>query len=110
MLQGYEGRCDQVLEAIKSPRLTQHELARAQDLYRNLKDELKLEAAQLRKRWNSMSRAEQCFYDPAICKAAIALKPRTDSNPKNSNWVGALLDARSEFSYYLHNMNRAEPS
>ena len=107
LLQGYEARCDQVLDAIKEKPLSAHELSRAQDLYRNLKTELKHEAAQLQKRWDTMSRAEQCFSDPAIRKAAIALKPATNSNPSSSNWIGALLDARGEFSYYLLNLNRA---
>jgi hypothetical protein len=105
---GYEGRCVQVLDAIKDgAQLTPDGLERARALYTSLKQEIKAEAADSVKRWNTMSRAESCFYDQAIRRASIALKPKTNSNPKTSNWVGALINARGEFSYYLHNLNKA---
>jgi hypothetical protein len=76
--------------------------------YRSLKADLK-EASKygtLSGRRRAMSRAEECFYAPAVRRAALDLRPPTNSNPLTSGWLSAVFEAQSEFSYWLHGLDK----
>lgn len=106
-LLGFQSRCKQISNEIGDHKsLTINEKAKLQELYTSLKADLKTESAALRKSWNDLSRAEECFYEPAIRKAAIALRPAINSNPITSRWFSALYDCEGEFSYVLFNMEK----
>jgi hypothetical protein len=49
---------------------------------------------------------ERYYFAPAMRKAAISLRIRSNTNPITSNWLGSLLDAETEFSYYLHQLHK----
>lgn len=98
-LLGFQSRCNQISNEIGDRKsLTIDEKAKLQELYTSLKSDLKAESAALRKAWDDLSRAEECFYEPAIRKAAIALRPATNSNPITSGWFSALDDCEGELS------------
>lgn len=110
-LLGYQARSNQVSEAIgEKRRLTPVETEHVRGLYTSLKNDLKAEAAEFRKRWDHLSRVESCFYEPAIRKAAIALSPATNSNPITSDWMSALFDVEHELSYCLHGLEKVATS
>lgn len=106
-LLGYQAQCSQIMDGIGDRvTLSADERSKLQDLYTNLKSDLKTEAAALWKSRDNLSRAEECFYEPAIRKAAVALRPATNSNPITSRWFSALYDCEGEFSYILHSMGK----
>lgn len=106
-LLGFQSRCKQISNAIGDRKSLQiDEKTKLQELYTNLKADLKAESAVLRKSWDYLSRAEECFYEPAIRKAAIALRPATNSNPITSGWFSALYDCEGELSYVLFNIEK----
>ncbi|QPS74843.1 hypothetical protein [Delftia acidovorans] len=108
-LLGFQSRCKQISNEIGERKsLTIDEKERLQELYTSLKADLKAESAALRKCWDDLSRAEECFYEPAIRKAAIALRPATNSNPITSGWFSALYDCEGEFSYVLFNLEKLD--
>ena len=106
-LAAFEARCEEIMMLLGEKRyLPQDERERVQDMYRSLKTDLK-EAAKygtLSGMREPLSRAESAFYDGAIRKAHIALRPATNSNPITSRWFGAVHEAQMEFSYYRHNL------
>lgn len=105
----FENRCNEIANLIGDKRrIDPYERGELERLYKALKSDLK-EAA----KYGTMSgsrgprtRIESAFYDPAVRKAHIALRPPTNSNPLTSRWTGALWEAGSEFSYFLHQMDR----
>ena len=108
-LRGFELRCEAVIDMLDGKRhLSPGERSEIEALYRTLKDDLKKAAKHgtLSGRRDAKSRVEECFYAPAVSRAAIDLRPPTNSNPIVSGWLSALLAARSEFSYWLHSLNR----
>lgn len=108
----FEARCDRIMVLLgEKRRLNPDELADVQEQYRSLKSDLK-EAAKAPyvhepKRARELSVCESAFYDPAVRKAHIALRPATNSNPIRSGWFAAVHEAQMEFSYYRHNLTRA---
>lgn len=81
------------------------EIGELNELYRSLKKDVKDATKRGRV---SIGRAkeptdwERYYYAPAMMKAANSLRAKTNTNPITSNWLGSLLDAELEFSYYLH--------
>jgi hypothetical protein len=49
---------------------------------------------------------ERYYFAPAMRKAAISLRARSNTNPITSNWLSSLLDAGMEFSYHLHQLQK----
>lgn len=103
----FENRCNDISNRIGSKHhIDPYERSELEHLYKALKFDLK-EAAKcgtLSGRREPQTRIESAFFDPAVRKAHIALRPATNSNPLTSRWVGALWEAGSEFSYFLHQM------
>lgn len=103
----FERKCEEILTLLGEKRsLQSHEREEVERLYKSLKSDLK-EAAKygtLSQRRVPLTRAEKCFYDPAVRRAAIDLRPATNSHPISSRWLGAVLEARSELSYWLHSL------
>lgn len=109
-LAAYETRCAEISRLIGDKRwLSAHELEHVRSLYAVLKADIRQAAhvPTLDQRKRALTRAEQCFWDPAIRRAAVDLRPATNTNPIRSNWIGALVEARSEFSYWRHNLQSA---
>ena len=104
----FKRRCDAIAVMLQGKTgLRLHEREELRTLYEALKRDLKAAAKNgtLSGSRTALSRAEQCFYDPAVRRAAIDLRPATNSHPLNGNWMGARYEAGSEFSYYLHNVS-----
>ena len=103
----FEQRCDEILALLGEKRgLSPLERSEIEDRYRSLKADLK-EASKYRTlsgRRQPLTRAEACFYDPAVRRAAVDLRPATNSHPISSRWFSAVYEARSEFSFWLHNL------
>jgi hypothetical protein len=111
-LREYERRCEEILSLLADKRhLLPNERSTVEELYRALKEDLKRAAKHgtLSGNRQPQTRAEQCFYDPALRRAAIDLRPATNSNPISSRWFGAVSEARSELSYWLHNLAALPP-
>jgi len=106
-MQRFEARCEEILILIGDKRtLSAYERSEVSVLYLRLKEDLK-EAAKygtLSAKRTPLTRVEQCFYDPAVRRAHIDLKPKTNSHPIHGRWFSAVFEAKSEFSYWLHNM------
>ena len=106
-LREFERRCVAILELLgEKHSLSQSERQEATRLYTLLKSDLKDAAKHgtLSGRREARSRVEECFFDPAVRRAHIDLRPATNSHPVSSRWFAAVFEARSEFSYWLHNM------
>lgn len=107
-LRSYEQRCEEILTLLDDKRsLFPTEREEARRLYESLKNDLKAAAkhGMLSKRRERQSRTEECFYEPAVRQAAIALRPATNTNPLTSGWFHAVSDAESELSYWLHSID-----
>ncbi len=112
VMRAFERRCDEILALLGDKRyLTRNERMQIELLYRGLKDDIKRAAKHgtLSGLRAPLSRAEQCFYDPAVRRAATDLRPATNSNPITSRWFSAINDARGEFSYWLSNLEQNYP-
>lgn len=111
-MEEFEARCDRIMLLLGDKRrLDPDELADVREQYTSLKTDLK-EAAKAPyvhepKRARELSVCESAFYDPAVRKAHIALRPATNSNPISSRWFSAVHEAQMEFSYYRHNLTGA---
>lgn len=106
-MRAFENRCNEISARIgEKKRLEPYERSELEQLYKALKSDLGAAAkcGTLSGRREIQTRIESAFYDPAVRKAHIALRPATNSNPLTSKWVGALWEAGSEFSYFLHQM------
>jgi len=106
----FEARCEVIMTLLdEKRRLTQGEREHAESLYRALKDDFKAaaKAGTVDGRRGEPTEAERCFYQPAVQRAAQALRPATNSHPIQSNWFSAVHEAQMEFSYWRHNMQRA---
>ena len=107
----FEARCEQIMAILADKKhLAPFERDEVQALYRQLKDDLKAAAKSgsiygARSR-DQLTRAEFAFYDPAVRRAAIDLRPATNSNPITSRWFSAVHEAQMEFSYYRHGLDK----
>lgn len=104
---GFHRRCEEILTLLGEKRwLSTHKRLEVERLYRSLKHDLKEAAGTgtLSRRRRTMTRVESCFFDPSVRRAAIALRPATNSNPISSRWFAAVYEAQLELSYWLHNM------
>ncbi|MDI1340001.1 hypothetical protein [Polaromonas sp.] len=103
----FESRCEDLMSLLaEKRRFSPGERDHAESLYRALKDDLK-EAAKcgtVSGKRQEPTEAERCFYQPAVQRAALALRPATNSHPVQSNWFSAVHEAQMEFSYWRHNM------
>jgi hypothetical protein len=74
-----------------------------EERYRSLKNDLKAAAKApflhqpMRNR--ELTLCESAFYDPAVRKAAIALRPATNSNPIASRWYSAVSEAQMHYRH-----------
>lgn len=106
-MRSFEQRCEKILALLGDKRsLSPFERSEIEGRYRSLKADLK-EASKygtVSGRRQPLTRAETCFYYPAVRRAAIDLRPATNSNPISSRWFSAVYEARSQFSYWLHNL------
>lgn len=103
----FEQRCAEILALLGEKRsLSPFERSEIEGRYRSLKADLKgaSKYGTLSGRRQPLTRAEACFYDPAVRRAAVDLRPATNSHPISSRWFSAVYEARSEFSYWLHNL------
>jgi hypothetical protein len=110
-LREWQDRCKAIIALLANKKtLSRYERAEATELYTSLKNDLK-EAAKrgtLSGRREPMTRAESAFYDPAVRKAHIAMRPKTNSHPLTNRWLSAMFETEGEFSYVLHQMDRAQ--
>ena len=109
-LRKWQDRCKEIVTFLANKQtLSRYEHQEVALLYTSLKGDLK-EAAKrgtLSGRREPMTRAESAFYDPAVRKAHIAMRPKTNSHPIHGRWLSAMFEAEHEFSYVLHQMGRA---
>lgn len=111
-LDAFTARCDELMLILdEKPRLSAAGRERAQGLYRSLKEDLKAAAKApyvhpVRGK-RPLTPCESAFYEPAVKRAAIDLRPATNSNPLSSQWFGAVYEAQMEFTYYAHNLRDA---
>ncbi|OUM01657.1 hypothetical protein [Variovorax sp. JS1663] len=108
----FEARCEEIMTLLGEKRwLPPAEREAVEELYRSLKNDLKTAAkapfVHQPTRNRALTVCESAFYDPAVRKAAIALRPATNSNPIGSHWYSAVHEAQMEFSYYRHSLKRA---
>lgn len=110
-LEELEKRCERVLALLGDKRhLTLREREDVEILYRELKSDLKAAAMHgtLSRTNRDKTRAEQCFLDPALRRAALSLRPAVNSNPISSRWFSAISEARMELAYWRYNLERAQ--
>lgn len=111
-LASFEDRAREIIARIDGRRsIAPSEKDELQTLYSSLKEDVK-SAARLGKVVSDRQEQtgwERYYFTPAMLKAANGLRAKTNSHPINSNWIGSLLDASTEFSYYLSMLERDRP-
>lgn len=110
-MQGLEKRCGDLADQIGGAgHLSPSARGEISAAYAELKTDLKTAAkfGTVDGTRRSQSRGEQCFFGPAVKRAAIALRPATNSHPIHSRWTHSLLEARREFSYYLAQLEASQ--
>lgn len=106
-MQELERRCETILVMLGGKKtISRFEQSEVSVLYLRLKEDLKAASkyGTLDGKRRPRTRAEECFYDPAVRRAHIDLRPKTNSHPISGRWFSAVFEAKSEFSYWLHNM------
>ena len=108
VMRQFEKRCNALSKLVNEKMSNRHARPELEHLYKDLKADLKQAAkyGTLSGRRQPLTRIESAFFDAAVRRAHIALRPATNSNPQKSHWVGALFEAGSEFSYYLYQMDK----
>jgi hypothetical protein len=112
-LADFEARCEEMMELLNEKhQLRPDERSYIEALFRSLKEDLKRAAkyGTITGERRPQNRAEQCFYDPAVRRAAIDLRPATNSHPITSRWFAAICEAKMEFSYYRNQIDGAHDS
>lgn len=111
-LDSFERRTREIVDRIDGKRsIGAFDRDELQSMYSTLKEDFKTAAklgkvAQDRK---GQTDWERHYFAPAMLKAANGLRAKTNSHPINSNWIGSLLDAACEFSYYLAMLQKDRP-
>jgi pantothenate synthetase len=79
------------------------ERAKATEMYRSLKDDLKEDCRRLSRKESQgeATHIESAFLLPAVCDASTKLRPATNTNPITSRWTDAVYDARIDIYYFL---------
>jgi hypothetical protein len=106
-LKYFESQCDELMAVLNDRKqFNSDEREHVQSLYRALKDELKAAAKNgtVSGKSDGLTDEERYFYKPAVQKAALALRPATNSDPIKSDWFSAVYDARLDLSHSRHNM------
>lgn len=111
-LESFELRTTEIMSRIDGRRqIGAFEKDELQALYKELKDDVN--AASKRGKVaddrEPQTEWEQYFFAPALLKASTKLRARSNTHPITSNWIGSLLDANTEFSYYLHQLRKIAP-
>lgn len=106
-MQKFKNRCNELLQLIDS-NTRRANLSEIRRLYTELKSDLKSASkyGTLSGKREVQSLIESAFYDPAVRKAHLALRPAINSNPWNSEWFGAIYEAEMEFSDSLGELER----
>lgn len=106
-MQSFSERTREIANRIGDRRsIGAYEKDELQALYSALKDDLKAAAARGKVATGHQEQSdwERYYFQPAVLKAANALRAKTNSNPITSKWVSCLNEAEMEFSYYLWQM------
>lgn len=108
----FESRAREMIDWIDGKRsIGASEKDELQSLYKELKDDIKDAAkrGKVRDDREDQTDWEHFYFMPAVSKARDGLRAKTNSHPINSNWIGSLLDAAGEFSYYLSMIEKDHP-
>jgi hypothetical protein len=108
----FESRAREIINRIDGKRsIGAFEKDELQSLYTGLKEDVKSAAklGKVHKDREDQTDWERCYFMPAVSKARDGLRAKTNSHPVTSNWIGSLLDAAGEFSYYLSMIERDHP-
>lgn len=110
VMAAFEARCEEIMTLLGEKRyLKPAERQEIEAKYRSLKGDLKSLAKHGTTDTDRREKTEveQFFFDSAVRRAAIDLRPATNSNPISSRWFSAVHEAQMEFSYYRHNLEGA---
>ena len=88
--------------------LTQSERAHVRAAYTALKEELRrlTKTGTVGGVRRKPTHPEDCFFEPAVRQALIALYAPTNSNPISSSWVTKLYEASGEITYHLNRLEK----
>lgn len=103
----FETRCDELMSLLSDKRqASSDELEHVKGVYLALKNDLKAAAkyGTVSGKPQELTEAERYFYKPTVQKAALALRPATNSDPIKSDWFSAVYDAHIDLSDCRHNM------
>jgi hypothetical protein len=111
-LSGFSKRANDIADRISDRHtIGMFEKIELQRLYKSLKDDIK-DAADRGKVFvgpKKQSDWERFYFVPATMKAFNSLRAKSNTHPINSSWMGCLLDAQGEFSYYLFQLEKDHP-
>lgn len=111
-LESFELRTTEIVSRIDGRRqIGAFEKGELQALYAALKDDVKAAGKRGKVADDRAPQTdwERYFFTPALLKAATMLRAKSNTHPITSNWIGSLLDAGTEFSYYLHQLKKSSP-
>jgi hypothetical protein len=103
-LKSYSRRLDEVMKLVMGNSfLSPAEKAKAQQLYRAVKEDLKrdYEAGSTRRGEAELTSAEKAYLHPAVHKAYCHLHSGWNTNPVSSKWGDQLYTARSDINLML---------
>lgn len=108
----FEKRTREIISRIDGKRsIGAFERDELQAMYSALKEDVKAAAklCKVAQDRDAQTDWERFYFTPAMLKASNGLRAKTNSHPINSNWIGSLLDASTEFSYYLAMLQKDRP-
>jgi len=111
-LESFQIRTTEIVSQIDGRRqIGAFEKGELQGLYAALKDDVKAagKRGKVADDRAPQTEWERYSFAPALLKASTQLRARSNTHPITSNWIGSLLDANTEFSYYLHQLRKSAP-
>ena len=103
-LSAYVARMEDLMTILSRGRsMTQMDRQSASEMYRTLKDDIKEDYRQLSRKSGrgETSDTEEAILLPAVHGASTRLRPATNTNPLNSNWLDAVYSAKIDIDHAL---------
>lgn len=111
-LRSFAARMSEILELLDGrQRVTADEKLHLQELFRSLKADLKTEADRSRTTRGEaeLNEVERRYVNPAVFQASANNNVAWNSHPINSDWYSELFGARTDLTYFLHELEGQFP-
>lgn len=103
-LSAYAARMDDLIRILsRGNSMTQLDRQHVAEMYNTLKEEIRADYRRLSRKSGrgETNDTEEAFLLPAVHGASTRLRPATDTNPLNSNWLDAAQSAKIDIDHAL---------